>query len=92
MEAIKLDRCRSDVTAKPVDDKFDRVLPIDRSEASAKREAVARRRFFVGPRRDYWKRKKFNRIKGYREIEVLNRRLNPSTIQQERSTEREQVA
>jgi putative transposase len=37
-------RCRSDVTAKPVDDKSDRVLPIDRSEGSAKREAVARRR------------------------------------------------
>jgi transposase-like protein len=35
--------------------------------------------------------KKFNRIKGYREIGVLNRRLNPSTVQQEEVT-REQIA
>ena len=35
--------------------------------------------------------KKFNRIKGYREIGVLNRRLNPSTVQQE-EVNREQVA
>ena len=35
--------------------------------------------------------KRFHRIKGYREIGVLNRRLNPSTIQQE-EVNREQVA
>jgi putative transposase len=35
--------------------------------------------------------KKFNRLKGYREIGVLNRRLNPSPIQQE-EVNREQVA
>ena len=35
--------------------------------------------------------KKFNRIKGYREIAALNRRLNPSAIQQE-EVNRERVA
>ena len=35
--------------------------------------------------------KRFNRIKGYREIGVLNRRLNPSTIQEE-EVNRERVA
>ncbi len=35
--------------------------------------------------------KRFNRVKGYREIGVLNHRLNPSTIQQEEAN-RERVA
>ena len=35
--------------------------------------------------------KRFHRIKGYREVGVLNRRLNPSTVQPEQVT-REQVA
>ncbi len=35
--------------------------------------------------------KRFNRIKGYREIGILNRRLNPSTIQEE-ELNRERVA
>lgn len=35
--------------------------------------------------------KRFNRIKGYREIGALNRRLNPSTVQQE-AVNRERVA
>ncbi len=35
--------------------------------------------------------KRFNRIKGYREIAALNRRLNPSTVRQE-EVDRERVA